>query len=331
MQVETPLPATKRPPLWKLLANIALMVGLVAVFAWQVKENWQPISQHEWQINWTYMALSVLLLLLCQGVDILIWNRTLGWFTDALPFRLAAPVYIWSYLARYIPGKVGSLLLRVALSTEVKRHPVPVLTSSTVELALRIGSGMLLFIATSLGAITAATGAEGGDKGPLFITLALIAVPLVLICAHPKIMLPVLNWGLKKIKQQTLDRPLRYREVLGIFVALLLRWVLYGVAYVAMAAAIYEGVVLAQVGPLMGVAAGSWAVGFILLTPAGVGPAEIMQKLVLEGALRYPAEIAVVLPIVARLVTLAGEGIWSLISWLMWRGRAALIPQENEG
>ncbi len=308
--------ASKHAPAWKIAANLLLFLGLVAIFAWQVKKNQHAIIAFHWSVNWELAVTALLLLLMCSTADILIWNRTLSWFTAPLPFRKAAPVYIWSFLARYLPFKVGSLILRVALAAEVQREPVPVLAASVVELALRIASGLLIFLAALCG--------WGFAINPRLRLASLVIVPLVLICAHPRVMLPVMNWALRKIKQPPLARSVRYGEVLGVFAMLLLRWIVYGLSYAALVIA-FDAHANSNLPVLIGCASGAWAAGFILMTPAGLGAAELIQKAIL-GALHVPAALTTILPILARLWTLAGEGIWSLAAWGLWARRAAPSP-----
>ncbi len=306
---------------WKLLANLALLVGLVGIFAWQAHKNWPEVSRYlhagQWHWNWTYATLALVLLLLCQGCDILIWNSTLGWFSTSLPVQSATPVYIWSFLARYIPGKVGSLILRMALAAEVDRPAIPVLASSIAELALRIGSGLLLFLVALLG--------WGFTTDARVRLIAIVAVPLVLVCAHPRIMVPVMNWLLRKAKQPSLVQALRYRDVLRIFGALFLRWMLYGVSYALLAAAMFQAAI-AHIPVLTGASAGAWAAGFILMTPGGIGTSELVQGYVLQF-LAFPTAVATVLPVLARLWTLIGEGLWSLAAWVLWRNRLRIARE----
>jgi glycosyltransferase 2 family protein len=288
---------------WRLLANIALLIGLVAIFAWQVSKSWGAIKAYDWSLNWPPAGLALALLLVCSLCDIFIWNRTLAWFTDPLPFHRAAPVYIWSFLARYIPGKVGSIILRMALAADAGRPGVPVLASSTVELALRIAAAFVVFLVTGLGFGMAT------NQGVLI--AAAVTIPLVLLCAHPKVMLPVLNWALIKTKREPIQRPVRYRDVLTVFGMLLFRWVLYGASYAALAIAIFPDAASHNIPTLMGIACGAWAAGFVLMTPGGIGASEMAQNIVLTS-IGFPAAGAALLPVLARLITLVGEGIWSL-------------------
>lgn len=326
MSAETPVPIAKRSPAWKLALNLAILVGLVGVFAWQVYKSREAIASFNWSVNWGLAALALLLLLACSTLDILIWNRTLGWFTAPLPFRLAAPVYIWSFIARYIPGKVFSLILRAALAAKVGREPVPVLAASTVELALRTASGFTLFIIMLFH--------WRSTVNPALNIAGYIIIPLVLICAHPRVMLPVMNWGLRKIKQQPIARTLGYMEVLGVFVALLARWVVYGVSYTLLATAFYPPA-QANLHALIGLASGAWAAGFAFMTPAGMGTAELAQQKFLQGVLHFLPAIAVTLPMLARLWTLLAEGLWSLAAWGLWTQRGAVlgsavrVPEET--
>lgn len=313
MQIEQLSSATmKRPSGWKLAMNIALPILLIAVFAWQIHKSWPAITGTPWTIHWGPSALALVLLLVNSCVEIFIWNRTLRWFTEPLSFRLAVPVYIWSSLARYIPGKVASLIVRVGLATEVKRDIVPVLASSTVELALRTASGLLLFLLALV--VSGNTNERSLLVGPLVI------IPLVLICAHPRIMLPAMNWALKQVKQAPITHVLSYGEVLGIFLATVVRWVIYGLAFALLAWAIHPAAIK-HVPVLVGTASGSWAAGFIGMSPGGAGIAEWIQNIVLEGALKFPERVALLLPIFFRLTTLLAEGLWALVAIPLWRKR----------
>lgn len=311
MPVEMPLPVAKKPARWKMVVNLAILLALVGIFLRQAAKDWPAIQRYEWTPHPGPALLALALLLLCSGLDIFIWNRTLGWFARPLPFRVVAPVYIWSFIARYIPGKVGSLVLRVALAAQVDRAPVPVLASSAVELALRVASGLFIFVGMLIG--------WGAVVDPRLRMMVVIIIPLVLVCAHPRVMLPVMNWGLRKMKQATLDRPLAYHEVLGVFLALLGRWVVYGLAYALLAVAITSQA-WAHFPALISTACGTWAAGFILMTPGGVGTSEVLQRTMLEHLGFLPAE-TVIIPVLARFGTLLCEGVWALACLALWRHR----------
>ncbi|HEX2951969.1 MAG TPA: hypothetical protein VHV83_20740 [Armatimonadota bacterium] len=313
MQVDlTPSVTSKRPSWWKMAINIALPVGLVGIFAWQIYKNWPAIKDYQWSLHWGIAVLGIAVLLLNSCLEIMIWNRTLSWFTTPLTFTQAAPVYIWSSLARYIPGKVASLFVRVALTNELQIDLISVLASSTVELALRTASGLFLFIIALV--------LSGAKTGMTLYIAPVVVIPLVLICAHPKVMLPVMNWALKKIKQPTIERTLRYREVLGIFVATIVRWCIYGLGFALLAWAIFPQAIH-HVPVLVGTASGSWAAGFIGMSPGGIGLAEWVQNAILQGTLHFPKEIALILPVLFRLGTLVAEGSWALVAIFLWRKR----------
>ncbi|MHB9132772.1 MAG: lysylphosphatidylglycerol synthase transmembrane domain-containing protein [Armatimonadota bacterium] len=322
MQVETAPPVVKRPSVLKFAVHLVLLLGLLGVFAWQAHKNWNQIAGYQWSsMHWGLATGALVLLLVCTWFDIFIWNRTLGWFTDPLPFHQAAPIYIWSYLARYVPGKVFSLALRAGLAAEVGRGTVPVLASSTVELALRTASACLMFILLALFSVISAL---KDDVNPqVTVICAMGIIPLVLVCAHPRIMLPVTNWVLRKMKKAPIERALRYRDVLGVFLLLLTRWMVYGLAFALFLHAVHPTISLALVPVLIGVAAGSWAVGFVIPAPAGTGVTETFLLPILTF-LHFPYAIALVFPWLFRLLTLTGEGLWALVGWALrarWQRR----------
>ena len=202
-------------------------------------------------------------------------------------------------------------VLRVALALEYGRTAVPVLASSVVELALRIASALLLLLLSLPGWAAPAH----NDKLSLLLKTSAVIIPLVLVCAHPKVMLPAMNWGLKKINKPLITRALRYSEVLGVLALECARWVLYGLAFLLLASSVYAAAWNHPLA-LIGVAAGSWAGGFIASSPGGLGFAEVLLGLCLT-ALGFPPQMAVVLPLLARFWTLIGEALWALAAWVM--------------
>ena len=302
-------PVVKRASWWKLAFNIILLLGLLGIFAWQIHKNWNDITAYPWYaLQWSLAIAALLVLLLCSLLEILIWNRALSWFAEPLPFRKVAPVFIWSNLARYIPGKVASLFVRTALGMEAGRPAVPVLAASALELALRTASALIVFVVClpAWGQV----GRTDQDTESFFIS-ALVIIVIVMICAHPKIMMPVLNWVLKKIRQPAIAHSLRYRDVLGLVGLEIGRWVLIGVSTFLLAWAIYPPARHALLA-LIGMANASWAAGFLSMTPGGLGVSEGIQFLVLSKSLRFEHELALILPLSARVWSLAAEGLWAL-------------------
>ncbi len=310
-------PAKKRSS-WKIYFNIALALGLVGIFAWQLHKDWPEITAYPWHPDVTIAGLALLLLLVCSWLDILIWNRTLGWFDRELPFVKVAPIYIWSYLARYVPGKVASLLLRVALAREMGRSPAPVLAASAAELALRTASAMFIFLVALL--------VWGIQIAHNAVVIMIIIIPIILLAAHPRLMIPVMNWVLVKMKKPIITRTLRYREVLGVIAALMVRWVVFGISFAMLAWSVYPPAAT-HIPVLAGTAAGSWTVGFISMLPGGVGVMELMQKVIMQQTLKFPVEVALVIPVFSRLWTLIAESLWALAAVFLWR--AARVTDDT--
>ena len=323
------LPAVKRPSWWKIAFNIVLVLGLIGAFVRELYKNWDGIIAYPWHLlNWELAMAAMGELLFCSLLEILIWNRALGCFVEPLSFVKVVPVFIWSNLARYIPGKVASLFLRTALGVEAGRPAVPVLATSALELALRTASALLIFIIC-----LPAWGQTGRtDRNTeLFLITAIVIIAVVMVCAHPKISMPVLNWGLKKIKQPSIAHRLRYRDILGLIVLEMIRWVLVGISVFLLAWAIYPPARYAMLA-LIGMANASWAAGFLSLAPGGVGVAEGVQILVLSKSLGFPHEVALILPVSARVWSLAAESLWALAAWPLyarWSRKGTAVPVEE--
>jgi len=313
-------PVKKKKNLLSLLTNVLLPIILVGIFVLQIYTDRKAIRDFDWNFDLTLFFIGMFLLLINTSFEVGIWNKTLSWFTTALPYKLAVPTYIWSSVARYIPGKVASFLVRVGLTSQLGVPMIPMLAASTVELAVRTASGFFMLLLSFLVAKTAQTN---------IIILAAIIITVVLIVAHPKIMIPIMNWLLRKIKQPQIMVIPKYRSILMVFGLNIFRWIIYGCAFSFICISIYPQAVMKFVA-MVGVAPGSWSVGFVSLMPGGIGATEWTQKILLEGMLTLPAEIAMILPILFRLSTLISEGVWSLIGILFWRERGNYVERDQE-
>ena len=321
--INEPLLAKKqKKSLVYTLISILLPIIIIAIFAWQINKNWNSIVNFDWKFNITFAIIVLFLLLINTALEVGIWNKTLGWFTNQISYRLAIPTYVWSSVARYIPGKVASFLVRLGLTQQLNIPPIPMLAASTVELAVRTASGFFMILLSFLMVHT-------GDKSERFIvTTGIITIVVVLIVAHPKIMIPIMNWFLKKIKQPEIMIAPRYRSILLVFGLNVFRWIIYGSAFVMLCAAVYT-IPTQYLIPMIGIAPGSWAAGFVLLSPGGIGIAEGIQNFGLEKLLKLPFEIALIVPVLFRFSTLAAEGIWSLIGIPCWRGKDSYVEQHQ--
>ena len=314
--IQTP---PQKKNLISLLTSILLPILLIGIFAYQIHKDWEKIVNFSWEFDATFAGISISLLLINTAMEVGIWNKTLNWFTKSLPYRLAIPAYVWSSLARYIPGKVASLIIRMGLTGQVNVPMIPMLAASTVELAVRTASGFFMLLIAFLIVKT-------GEKSIIIMAISVIIV--VLIVAHPKIMIPIMNWFLRKIKQPEIVVIPKYRNILLVFGLNILRWIIYGSAFAMLCAAIYK-ITLSQFIPMIGISPGGWAAGFVFLTPGGLGIAEWIQNFGLKQLLKLPQELAIILPVLFRLSTLLAEGIWSLVAMPLWGGRHKYVERNQ--
>jgi len=315
---------TKKPKkgLLSTLLSIFLPIVIVGIFAWQIHKDWDSIVSFDWKFNTAFAIIAFFLLLTNTALEVGVWNKTLGWFTQQLPYRLAIPTYVWSSVARYIPGKVASFFVRLGLTLQLNVPAIPMLAASTVELAVRTASGFFMILLSFLIVHT-------GEKSERSIIIAgIIIIVVVLVVAHPKIMIPIMNWFLRKIKQPEIMIVPKYRSILLVFGLNVFRWIIYGSAFAMLCASIYK-ISLEDFIPMIGIAPGSWAAGFVLLSPGGLGFAEWIQNFGINNILKV-STVALILPVLFRLSTLAAEGIWSLIGIPCWKGRDRYVEQQDK-
>jgi uncharacterized membrane protein YbhN (UPF0104 family) len=180
-----------------------------------------------------------------------------------------------------------------------------------VELALRSAASLMVALLIFI--------VPGSHAVRILMKFAYIVIPLVLICAHPKIMMPVMNWVLRKIKQVPISRPVSYGNVLSVLLATIFRWGVYGLGYTLLVRAV-SGVSWTDYPVLAGTGAAAWFAGFLGMSPGGLGWMEVVQQTILHDSLHL-AVAATVIPALFRLESLLAEGLWALAAVFMRHSR----------
>lgn len=275
-----------------------------------VAHHWHAVSQVDApQWSWVFTGTAVALS---------------GWLLNAAVFRelIAAHGYPVSYsiaaalvsipmLAKYVPGKVLSVLASIWLFA---REGIP---KSVAFTCVGLNSILTLVSATALGFT-----ASGGLELPFSPNgLALLVIALLLVGIHPAILYPCVNWTLRRLGRSEILSTLGFGSLLKLMVGKGVTFVLFGVGFWCVVRG-FTDLSPHSIPRIIGVFVLAQVAGFLaVFAPAGLG--------VREGAL-----IAGLTPIVGPGPAIVLTGvcrIWQTVTELSLIGAASLALRYAPG
>jgi uncharacterized membrane protein YbhN (UPF0104 family) len=314
------------------LAALALVVLFVAL---AVQQTWARLPRHfVWTVSWPLLAGGFLLLVVQELSFAFIWRAILARLGGRLSIRDAQQIYLGSEFVRYVPGNVWHVFTRILWAEQRGVPRVAGFASMTVELATKIASAALVFALTLLvwPDVRGLTGTLGHG---LPLTIALVAVPLLLVGLHPRLLQGTLNVGLRRLGRPPVAFALTYRDLLAIALWWSASWVVAGAGFYLLVLALSPAPAPVSLGALViatGIYALGWDIGFLsFLTPSGLGFREgaLALLLGLSGVVSVPA-LALAIAVVARLVVTAAELVCVSGAHLLPGGRAPGVASPEQ-
>jgi uncharacterized membrane protein YbhN (UPF0104 family) len=291
----------------KFLAQ-TLIFGAVAYFIYDIfSDNWRQLDNYKDSFNYFGLAFSAVLFALHSFINGFNWHYMLDqsdWQRSGnghLSKIGQMDVYLKSYTLRYIPGNVIGILSRAIYNKEYKIPMVMSLWGWFLEnityLAISIIIGILVLPFV--------------DDTPLFswwlvVPAALLGVVLILAndwlkILFNKFLVPKLP---KKARDEfvSLDLPLSKR--INLTLRFFVSWIIYSLSFLVLVYSMGLDIHLL----LVPINALSYAIGYLsIITPSGGGVRELVMGYLLSHALGYDAIMVVLVPVVARVVFIAGE------------------------
>jgi hypothetical protein len=291
----------------KIFLQIAILAITFYFLGWTIADEWQALRAQQWRLEPTQLAISFILLLAATAFPAWPWQLSLLWMGESLGFIPALRIWLVTHVVRYIPGRVWQFLSMIYMCQQAGVSRVPTLTSIVISTVLSTLSGLLI------------TGfywlALNGMPGLTELSLVLTVIILGLVALHPAVMERVLNRGLTILGQPIISLQLSFGNILLLLALNGLSWLLYGLAFHQLVAAITP-FPLSEIPRAVAVFAGAYIIGYLsLLTPAGLGVRESAMVLLFGGVMPLP--LATVVSLAARLWLTLGEvlGAGLLMLW----------------
>jgi len=289
----------------------ALILGCLVLYTAQ---SWsQLLHGHLWRLAWGALIASLVLLLVAQAVMFAGWHLAFCVMGGSAPLLLSARSYWVSQLAKYVPGKVVTVVARAYVLREADVREETAVAALLVEVAMVCVSAAVVGVAC----LPFVPGVVERLEAP-WLVVAALSVPLGLLGVHPRLLQGLMNVAARLLKRERLQLTTSYPQLLLVALVFCAAWVILGASFAFLAQALGYG------RPPLALAIGgyalSWTIGFLaFFTPGGLGVREVVLTAVL--ALALPSAGAAALALAARLQTTLCEVLWN--SALALYGRVA--------
>ena len=306
----------------RIVQAVALLV-IAAFVALAINKSWSALKDYHWDVQWGLLGLGFLFLVAQELMFALIWRSILARLGSRLDVVSSERIYLGAEFVRYIPGNVWHVITRVVWAEQRGVPKAIGFASMVIELATKIFSAALVFAVSLLfwpdvGALAAQTHIPANTA----LIAGVVAIPLLLLGLHPRLLEAALNAGLRLLKRPPTHLTLRYRDLLVITLYWSLSWVVAGVGFYLLTRSIVSTPLPSALLALaIGIYALGWDIGFLsFITPSGIGFRElaIAALMVAAGVTGGPGgfAIAFVVAMVSRLLSTGSELVSISLAYL---------------
>ncbi len=281
-----------------------IVIGIVVYFfAVTLSRNWDKVAAVSLEFSWLHVLAS-LCFVGAVVVSGLLWGKLLGRLSSVqISTRDAIRIHCASWLLKYVPGQVGSLVNKLLWGTKQGISKKTVTASFLYENILLVLASAALSLP-----VLALFGQQLGSDGSLFLPLLFI-LPL-LIVLRASVFYGVLNYILRLVHKAPFSKTdaLSTRGLAMYFVGYLIPRLLNGIGFVCVAAALFSVTPDMYVG-LIAIYALAGVIGLLaIFVPSGIGVREAV--IVALASAYFPTEQAIILSLVARFyATIADIGV----------------------
>lgn len=318
---------------WKQSVGTAVRFGIAVLIltclVLYIARSWSSLVREQtWELSWGAMAVSLLLLLLAQAAMFLGWHLTFYLMGGRAALPVSARSYFFSQLAKYVPGKVMTVVTRAYVLRDARVREELSVAAQVVEAglvcvsAVVVGAACVLFVPAIVDAL----------ERP-WLVMAGLVVPLGLLAVHPRLMEWLMNVAARVLKRDRIGLPTTYAQLLLALLVFCGVWVILGSSVALLAQAL--GYARPPLALAIGGCALSWVIGFVaFITPGGLGVREVVLMAAL--ALVLPTAGAAAVALGARVQVAVCEVLWGAAVVLQGRivkarSKSALAEGAQEG
>ncbi|NIM20164.1 MAG: hypothetical protein GTO51_08020 [Candidatus Latescibacteria bacterium] len=305
---------------YKKPIKIVLALGIGAIVLYYIVQtliqNADQLREYEFVFRSDFLIVSFVLLLVSHIFLPLIWKRILSCFNVNVGYADALEILFLSYLARYIPGKVFTVVSQVGLAKEKQISMEVSLTTAVIYQLLGVFVGFEVFILTFI----------LWPEVALSLKATAVAAGLIvlIISTRTGVIVRLVKFAIRRIKGSDAIFELSGRESLRLQGFLLISWIWYAVALHFLLNAFAE-MPFVNTLIIMGIQAISWLISYyVLIAPGGIGVREGVQIIMLKKL--FLPTLSVLIPVVLRLWMTMGDVLIFLVGLGVRYGRRAKRP-----
>lgn len=291
-------------------ARVCFLAAAVGLGGYAVADEWSQVRAGFGDLGAGVVAGSLGMVVLGLFASMLVWRSLLTAAGSRVPLAPAARVFFVGQVGKYLPGAVWPVLAQMQLG---QAQRIPRRRSATVAVITMLASLAAGLLVAAIAFAASLTGSATAGYGWAF-----LAVPVLLICLHPRVLNPVLDRLLRLVRRPVQEVPLTGRAVVVAMLWGLLSWTFFGLSvwFLAVRLGAPEGrAFLLATGGF----AFAWCAGFlVVLAPAGAGVREVVLVASLSPVLGTGKATA--LALVSRLLTTVGDLLTAALAG--WLGRA---------
>jgi glycosyltransferase 2 family protein len=305
------------------LFKIGFVVAMVALGVYTVVSQWTDFKTGINRLGVVAALEALVCVLVGLFLTMQVWRQLLAAAGSRLPVRAASRIFFIGQLGKYVPGSVWPVLAQMELGRTYKVPRQRSATTAMLSMLIGLTSGLLA-------ALVGLPFLSGGSVDKYW--WAFPFIPVLLVCLHPRVLNPVIAFGLRKMRKPAPETALTGR-VIGTAIAVnLASWLFNGLQIWVMTARLGVhggGTLLAAIGAY----AFAWSVGFLVVpVPAGAGIKDailIVELAALLGGGPAGTAAATAIALVSRGVTILGDLIGAGVAALLARGTATASRTES--
>jgi uncharacterized membrane protein YbhN (UPF0104 family) len=286
----------------------ALVVILILFFLIRfLYHHWREVATFDFTFNYYYLVISFTVLFIFFFLRVYCWKVILHKMNISLSLRKSIKVSFLSMMGRYLPGKVWMVLGKVYLSGKEGVPRAEAFASVVIEIVLEIVASIFFFFFFLFSLV------EHSVLSPRVLYLLGIILVAGMVLLHPKLFYKVINTILSRLKRETIQEGITYKDILLLFLLYNGIVLIQGTAFYFFVNALCY-VPLDNLLVLTGSLAVAGALGTLsFFSPSGLGVREGVLALLLSSSVVAP--IAVLISLLARLWVTAGEVLCALFAW----------------
>lgn len=303
---------------WVRVTIQVIVIGAVAVlFAVALVDNWSAVAERGLALSWWHV-IATILFAVAVPISGLLWGAIVGRMDHRrIPALDAMAVHCSSWLLKYIPGQVGSVINKVQWGSRNGHSRTVMLLSFIYEnLFLQVAS-----IVPSVVILLVALGTQFVGSNLLWSIVVFVCLVLVIVALSPAVLRPVLGFAARRMLKSELPKEyvLGSGDVAAFSLAFTVPRIVNGVGFILIAGTVAT-VTPADWLPLAAAYTLAGALGILaVFVPSGLGVREAVLYACLVG-LGFDAGQAVLMSVLARLASTIGDAVVAaMYAGLRWR------------